>query len=97
MRGLSICGVAGASERASHRGRKVEGKEAATPNRAEGVSVYYPFALLKLLDIGKTEEHAETGEVLLYFLDADGCQVTLRLSAYALVQLRAKLTEPPPK
>jgi len=73
------------------------GKEGATPTRAAGVSVYYPFPLLELVDIGKTDEHAETGEVLLYFLDSDGCQVTLRVSEYALAQLRTKLSEPPLK
>ena len=73
------------------------GKEGATPTRAEGVSVYYPFPLLELVDIGKTDEHAETGEVLLYFIDSDGCQVTLRVSEYALAQLRQKLSEPPSK
>ena len=46
------------------------------------------------MDIAETDEHAETGEVLLYFLDSDGCQVTIRLSEYALVQLRARLSAP---
>jgi hypothetical protein len=59
--------------------------------------VYYPFALLELLDMGETDEHAQTGEVLLYFLDSDGCQVTLRLSEYALAQLRARLSAPATK
>ena len=49
------------------------------------------------MDIGKTDEYAETGEVLLYFLDSDGCRVTLRVSEYALAQLRTKLSEPPPR
>jgi hypothetical protein len=69
-------------------------KEASTPNHAEGVSVYYPFALLELIDIGKTDEHAETGEVLLYFRDSDHCRVTIRLSEYAFEQLRTKLSAP---
>jgi hypothetical protein len=68
--------------------------EASTPNRAEGISVYYPFALVQLVDIGETDEHAQTGEVLLYFLDSDGCQVTIRLTEYALEQLRARLSAP---
>jgi hypothetical protein len=46
------------------------------------------------VDIGKTDEHAQTGEVLLYFIDSDGCQVTIRLAEYALVQLRARLSAP---
>lgn len=68
-----------------------------TPHQPHGVSVYYPFALVELVDIGKTDEHAETGEVLLCFLDEDRCQVTLRLSPKALEQLRARLagTAPP--
>jgi hypothetical protein len=32
--------------------------------------------------------------VLLYFLDEDSCQVTLRLSPKALEQLRARLAPP---
>jgi hypothetical protein len=45
------------------------------------------------VDIGKTEEHEETGEVLLYFLDSDGCQVTVRLTAQTLEQLREQLSK----
>ena len=57
----------------------------------DAVSVYYPFALAELLDIEKTDEHGETGEVLLYFLDSDNCQVTLRLTKAALEALRERL------
>jgi hypothetical protein len=68
-------------------------EEEATPEGSNAISVYYPFALVELLDIGKTDEHEETGEVLLYFRDADGCQVTVRLSEVALEQLRARLSQ----
>ena len=65
-------------------------KELPTP-QPEGVSVYYPFALVELLDITKTDEHEETGELLLHFLDADRSRVTVRLTPVALDQLRARL------
>src|SRR5688500_15723004 len=66
-------------------------KELATPQGSEGLSVYYPFALVELLDITKTDEHEERGELLLHFLDADGTRVTVRLTPVALDQLRARL------
>jgi hypothetical protein len=65
-----------------------------TPQRADGVSVYYPFALVELLDVTKTDEHEETGELLLHFLDSDGARVTVRLTPVALDQLRARLSKP---
>jgi hypothetical protein len=61
------------------------------PKRMEAVSVHYPFALVELLEIEKTDEHEETGEVMLYFLDSDGCQVTVRLTQLAIEQLYAAL------
>lgn len=68
-----------------------------TPKGAQGVSVYYPFALVELVDIARTDEHDQTGEVLLYFLDSDGCQVTLRVSESTLMQLRERLIAWPTK
>jgi hypothetical protein len=55
------------------------------------VSVYYPFALVELVDIAKTDEYAETGEMMLSFYDADGCRVTLRVTPDTLEALCAKL------
>jgi hypothetical protein len=66
-------------------------KEVPTPQRANGFSVYYPFALVELLDVTKTDEHQDTGELLLHFVDSDGCRVTVRLTPVALDQLRARL------
>ena len=43
------------------------------------------------MEVAKTDEHEQTGEVLLYFLDSDGCQVTLRISELALLRLRERL------
>lgn len=57
----------------------------ATPTHA--LSIYYPFALVDLLCVQNTDEHAHTGEVLLCFLDASACQVTVRLTQHALEQL----------
>jgi hypothetical protein len=110
MRGLSFarCGRRPATTISAYRNRGVarvrasrwrrsligRSEEQATPERSNAVSVYYPFALVELLDIGKTDEHDETGEVLIYFRDADGCQVTVRLTEVALEQLRARLARP---
>ena len=65
----------------------------ATAKRTPAVSVYYPFALIELLDVAETDEHEETGEMLLSFFDAGGCQVTLRLTPDALEALRERLNE----
>jgi hypothetical protein len=43
----------------------------------------------------ESEDVDETGEVVLVFQDADGCQVTLRLSPHALDALRKRIPEPP--
>jgi hypothetical protein len=96
VRGPFICGSDSWFSRIARHIRRAGWtfKEASTPARAEAVSVYYPFPLLELVEIAETDEHAETGEVLLYFLDSDGCQVTIRLAEYALEQLRAKLSAP---
>jgi hypothetical protein len=59
------------------------------------LSVYYPFCLIEVIGLREGDDHAETGEVLLSFLDADGCQVTLRLSPHALAALRKRITAEP--
>ena len=66
-------------------------KESSTAKTKHAVSIYYPFALVELVDIGEAEEHEETGEVMLSLLDSDGCRVTLRLTPEALEQLRQRL------
>ena len=71
--------------------RYAPGKEVLTPKGAQGVSVYYPFALVEFVEAAKTDEHEQTGEVLLHFVDSDGCQVTLRISELALLRLRERL------
>ena len=63
------------------------GKERRVAKPTQALSIYYPFALVELLEISNTDEHEETGEVLLYFLDSDGCQVTVRLTKHAVEQL----------
>ena len=59
------------------------------------LSVYYPFCLIEVIGLRESDDHADTGEVLLSFLDADGCQVTLRLSPHALAALRKCVPEAP--
>ena len=62
---------------------------------SNALSVYYPFCLVDLIACRESEDVEDTGEVLLSFLDADGCQVTLRLSPRALEALRKRVTDPP--
>ncbi|HEX7053650.1 MAG TPA: hypothetical protein VF211_06900 [Burkholderiales bacterium] len=57
--------------------------------------MYYPFCLVELVACRESDDHDATGECLLVFLDADGCQVTLRLSPHALAELRKRIPEPP--
>lgn len=57
--------------------------------------VYYPFGLVELLEFKHSDDHEDTGEALLVFLDADGCRVTLRLSPHAVAALRTRITEAP--
>jgi hypothetical protein len=48
-----------------------------------------------VIALRECDDHAETGEVLLSFLDADECEVTLRLSAAAFEALRKRLAAEP--
>ena len=69
-------------------------EEHVTPKRKHAVSVYYPFALVEVLELEPADEPEQTGEVLLSLLDSDGCRVTLRLTKEAFEQLRLKLASP---
>ena len=78
----------------SHCGRRIDDLEVYTAARADGVTVYYPFALVQLLGYREVDDN-EGGEVLLSFLDEDGCQVPVRLRRELLDAIRARLAEPP--
>jgi hypothetical protein len=67
--------------------------ESATTQHA--LSVYYPFALVDLIAFHESDDHEDTGEALLVFLDADGCHVSLRLSPHAVEALRKRIPEAP--
>jgi hypothetical protein len=56
--------------------------------------VYYPFGLVDLVAFRESDDYEDTGEILLIFLDADGCYVTLRLSPHALDALRKRVAAP---
>ena len=43
------------------------------------MSVYYPFALVELVDYLEADGYEETGDVLLSLRDEDGVVVTVRL------------------
>lgn len=62
--------------------------------RADGVSVYYPFALVDLIDYRKVDDDGE-GDVLLSFHDEDGCEVTIRMRGGLVESLKARLDSPP--
>jgi hypothetical protein len=62
--------------------------------RADGVTVYYPFALVDLLDYREADE-GEDGELLLSFRDEDGAEVKIRVSRELIEVLKARLSTPP--
>ncbi|OAI50677.1 hypothetical protein AYO46_09605 [Betaproteobacteria bacterium SCGC AG-212-J23] len=62
--------------------------------RADGVTVYYPFALVELLEWRQADEDKD-GEILLTFRDEDGAQVTIRMRRELAEMLRARFTAPP--
>jgi hypothetical protein len=59
------------------------------------LSVYYPFSLVDLMAFREGDDLEDTGEALLTFLDADGCQVTVRLSPHAVQALRKRIAAEP--
>jgi hypothetical protein len=62
---------------------------------AHAVSVYYPFALVELLSYVEGDDYKGTGDVLLAFLDEDGCRVTIRLTGATREQLVTRLQSAP--
>jgi len=62
--------------------------------RADGVTVYYPFALVELLDIRQVDD-GEDGEVLLSFRDEDGAEVKIRVRRELAEEIRERLAVPP--
>lgn len=58
---------------------------------ANPVSVYYPFALVEFLEVTESDEREAVGEVLLAFLDQDGCRVSIRVRKEVLQQLLERL------
>ncbi len=62
---------------------------------SNALSVYYPFCLVDLTDFKESEDFEASGEAMLVFLDADGCQVTLRLSPHAVEALRKRVAGAP--
>jgi len=68
-------------------------REVHTP-RADGVTVYYPFALVDLLDCHPVDD-SKDGELLLSFLDEDGCRVSIRMRRELAEALKARLFASP--
>jgi hypothetical protein len=62
--------------------------------RADGVTVYYPFALVELLDYRQVDD-GEDGELLLSFRDEDGAEVKIRVRREVAEEIRKRLAVPP--
>ena len=77
----------------AHGGASEE--EDATPSGRNGVSVYYPFALVELIDYLEADGYEETGDVLLSLRDEDGVTVTVRLRPGLVKELLERLGRPP--
>jgi hypothetical protein len=77
----------------SYTGRTISDREGHLP-RADGVTVYYPFALVDLLGYREVDDD-EDGELLLSFRDEDGAEVKVRVRRELVDALRARLAAPP--
>jgi hypothetical protein len=58
------------------------------------VTVYYPFALVELLDYRQVDD-GEDGELLLSFRDEDGAEVKIRVRREVAEEIRKRLAVPP--
>jgi len=58
------------------------------------VTVYYPFALVELLDYRQVDD-GEDGELLLSFRDEDGAEVKIRVRREVVEEIRKRLAAPP--
>jgi hypothetical protein len=58
------------------------------------VTVYYPFALIELLDHQQADD-GEDGEILLSFRDEDGAEVKIRMRRELAEEIRNRLAAPP--
>jgi len=58
------------------------------------VTVYYPFALVELLDYRQVGD-GEDGELLLSFRDEDGAEVKIRVRREVVEEIRKRLAVPP--
>jgi hypothetical protein len=76
----------------AHRGGERGGP---TPGDRNGVSVYYPFALVELVDVLEADGYEETGDILLSLRDEDGVVVTVRLRRGLAEALAERLRRPP--
>lgn len=58
------------------------------------MTVYYPFALVELLDYRQADD-GEDGEVLLSFRDEDGAEVKVRMRRELAEVIRKRFEVPP--
>jgi hypothetical protein len=57
---------------------------AGAPPEFSGLSVYYPFELVRFLGLSRDADNPGEAEVVATFLDSDGCRVSVRVAAPAL-------------
>ena len=67
----------------------------ADPMATPAISVYYPFALSALVRYVQGDDYEDTGDVMLVFMDEEGCQVTVRLRSSLAGELASRLQSPP--
>ena len=80
---------------AAGRPRGYRARQGGIKTSTNGVAVYYPFALVALTEFVQSDDHEETGELLLIFEDQDGTQVTLKVRQSAISDLLQRLANPP--
>ena len=57
---------------------------AGAPPEFSGLSVYYPFELVRFLGLSREADNLGESEVMATFLDSGGCRVSVRVAAPAL-------------
>ena len=80
---------------AAGRPRGYRARQGGIKTGTNGVAVYYPFALVALKEFVQSDDHEETGELLLIFEDRDGAQVTLKVRPSVIADLVKRLAHPP--
>src|SRR5437763_8362026 len=79
---------------AAGRPRGYRARQGGINTGTNGVAVYYPFALVALKEFVQSDDHEETGDLLLIFEDNEGAQVTIKVRQSVISQLLERLPRP---